>query len=79
MPVFFQCGYELVVWDRVKINAVFTLKKTTTAATCWILASSWCQELVTERRASCVEERGLNPNWQLDRSLFEYRKLEILE
>ena len=44
------------------------------------LVSSWYQEFITERRrASCAEERGLNPNWQFDRSLFEYRKLEILE
>ena len=64
-------------WCGTESKAFFTSKKT--AATCWFFASSWCQEFVTERRASCVEERGLKPNWQWERRLFEYKKLEILE
>ena len=45
-----------------------------TAATWWLVERHSCQSLVMVRRASCVEDFGLKPYWQSDRTLFLRRK-----
>jgi len=59
-----------------RIEAFLTSRNT--AAICWGLESMACHELVTERRASCVKDRGLNPNCTLESTLLENKNLETL-
>ena len=44
-------------WCGTESKAFLISKKI--AATCLFFTSSWCQELLTERRASCVEKCGM--------------------
>lgn len=60
-----DCDSALSRWLCGTVSkAFFTSKKT--AAICLLSERRLCHVLVTE---SSVEDRGLKPNWQLDRSL----------
>ena len=56
-------------------KAFFTSKEN--AATYLLSDKRLCQKLVMESMSSWVDELSLNPNWQFDKSLFEYKKSDI--
>ncbi len=68
MPIFER--NEMICYVVYRVKGYGYLERL--AATCLCLVNEFCHLLVTDNSASWVEERGLKPNWRLDRSSFTF-------